>query len=107
MLGKPVEASVGAIQWGALYTLEILLGSPQAQPVVVAKLRSAGVDCFRYVLDNPLVLISAIGWETGVNATRIAVQVRGTLFSSRAVPVPPPHGSARHRSGAGTMTAVA
>ena len=36
MLGKPAEASVGAIQWGALYTLEILLGSAQAQPVVVA-----------------------------------------------------------------------
>jgi hypothetical protein len=56
--------------------LEILLSSPQAQPVV-AKLRSAGVDSFRFVLDNPLLLIPSIGWETSANATKIAALVWG------------------------------
>ena len=48
MLGKPEEASVAVVLWGAVYMLDILLSSPQAQPVV-AKLRSAGVDSFRYL----------------------------------------------------------
>ena len=44
----------------------------------MAKLRSAGVDCFRYLLDNPLPMIAAYGKETGVIATKIAAFVRGT-----------------------------
>jgi hypothetical protein len=76
MLGKPEAASVAGVQWGALYNLEILLSSPLAQPVV-AKLRSAGVDSFRYILDTPLLLIPSIGWETSANATKIAAQVWG------------------------------
>jgi hypothetical protein len=48
MLGKPEEASALAVAWGACGLLDILLGSLQAKPIV-QKLRSAGVDAFRYV----------------------------------------------------------
>lgn len=41
------------------------------------KLRSAGVDCFRYCLDHPLVLFKEFGSETGVTATKIAALVWG------------------------------
>eukprot|EP01052_Picozoa_sp_SAG31_P033802 SAG31_NODE_3867_length_3800_cov_23.537422_4_plen_171_part_00 len=64
------------LQWGVLYTLEIMLESQQAA-LVVAKLRSAGVDCFRYLLDNPCVLLRPVGWESGVHAVKIAAQVWG------------------------------
>ena len=73
MLGKPEDASVCAVWWGALFTLEILLASPGAK-AIVAKLRSAGV---RHLLDTPLVQMSSMGLETGVSATKVAVMVWG------------------------------
>eukprot|EP01047_Picozoa_sp_COSAG01_P029435 COSAG01_NODE_2019_length_8634_cov_14.764499_7_plen_445_part_00 len=93
---KPEEASVNAIQWGALHLLEDLhLDTPQAKPVV-DKLRNAGVDAFRYALDHPLVAMKDIGLvrtprprycngnsltplmqDTTVHATRIAAVVWG------------------------------
>eukprot|EP01048_Picozoa_sp_COSAG05_P002803 COSAG05_NODE_122_length_17611_cov_47.044655_1_plen_598_part_00 len=76
MLGKPEAASVAAIQWGALFVLEVLVSSAEAEPVV-AKLRSAGVESFRYLLDHPLVLLGLLGQETGVFATTIAALVWG------------------------------
>jgi hypothetical protein len=76
MLGKPEDASVCAVWWGALFTLEILLASPGAK-AIVAKLRSAGVDSVRHLLDNPLVQMSSMGLETGVSATKVAVMVWG------------------------------
>ena len=75
MLGKPEAASVGAIVWGALSAIETMLRSPQQAQPVVAKLRSAGVDSFRYLLDHPLVLSVDLGVTTPVTATRIAAQV--------------------------------
>ena len=77
MLNKPEAVSALGIQWGALYFLEVMnLNSPQAQPVV-AKLRSAGVDSFRYLLDHPLAFVADLGIETGVAATKIAALVWG------------------------------
>eukprot|EP01043_Picozoa_sp_COSAG02_P050300 COSAG02_NODE_5156_length_4583_cov_2.229706_2_plen_530_part_00 len=76
MLGRPEAASAAMIQWGVMYTLEIMLESPQAE-LVVDKLRKAGVDCFLYLLDNPCVLLRALGWETGVHAVKIAAQTWG------------------------------
>ena len=67
------------VQYGCLFSLAALLVSPLAAKPVIAKLRSAGVDCFRYVLDNPLVQIQDLGLDTATNATRIAAQVRGAL----------------------------
>lgn len=78
MLGKPEEASICAVWWGALFTLLILLGSPQSGPMVAAKLRSAGVDSFRYILDNPLVQAAGAGMVTTQTATRIAALVWGS-----------------------------
>ena len=80
MLGKPEEASVCSVSFGVLYLLEVLLRSPQARPIVTDKLRSAGVDSFRYLIDNPLVLWEVAGLETGVRATQIAARVRITLL---------------------------
>ena len=80
MLGKPDEVSVVAVQYGGLTSLEALnLSSPEAQPIV-AKIRSAGVDSFRFMLDNPLVLMADFGFETGVSATKIAALVRSAPF---------------------------
>ena len=76
MLGEPGAASPSAIQWGALETLEIMLRSPRQAEPIVAKLRSAGVDSFRYLLDHPLVQFVEMELGTAVNATRIAAQVR-------------------------------
>jgi hypothetical protein len=77
MLGNPEEASPIAVVWGGLQLLDQLdLGSPHAKPIV-DKLRSAGVDCFRYCLDHPLVLFKEFGSETGVTATKIAALVWG------------------------------
>jgi hypothetical protein len=53
MLANPEAAHGAVVQWFALYFLDVVLRSPHAQPVV-AKLRSAGVDSFRYLLDHPL-----------------------------------------------------
>lgn len=79
MLGKPEQASVCAITWGVLATLEDLLRSEQARPIVTKKLRSAGVESFRYILDHPLVNFAELGLETGPQATYIAALVRGIL----------------------------
>jgi hypothetical protein len=45
MMGTGYDEAVhgGVVQWFALYTLEVLLGSPQAGPIA-RKLRSAGVE---------------------------------------------------------------
>ena len=87
MLGNPDEASVCAVAYGALAALEMLnLGSPQAQPIV-DKLHSAGVDQFRYLLDNPLVFAAAFGLETGSQATKIAALVWGRDDGGLAKPV--------------------
>jgi hypothetical protein len=66
MLNKPEATSICAMWWGGLWTLEVLLGSAQAK-LIVAKLRSAGVDSFRYLLDNPRVQFASLGMETGAN----------------------------------------
>eukprot|EP01043_Picozoa_sp_COSAG02_P026255 COSAG02_NODE_1506_length_12232_cov_420.616088_18_plen_396_part_00 len=79
MLGKPEQASVCGVWYGGLTTLETLLASAQATPIVTDKLRSAGVESFRYLLDHPLVQVAALGLETGVSATTITAQVRVTL----------------------------
>ena len=84
MLGKPDAAS----NLGIAYLLQMLdnldLSSSQAKPVV-SKLRSAGVDSFRYLLDHPLVCFAIT--DTSVQATRIAALVRGTLCSPLFSPV--------------------
>ena len=59
---------MNAVQYGGLSFLEILLDSPQAEPIT-AKLRSAGVDAFRFLLDNPLVLAGKFGMDTGVQVS--------------------------------------
>jgi hypothetical protein len=80
LLGNPDEASALALLGGSLLFLEHGLSSPKNSELVVAQLRSAGVASFRYLLDNPLSLLGAFGVETGVQATRIAAVVRGTLL---------------------------
>jgi hypothetical protein len=77
MLGKPDDAGVIYLTWGVLHSLEILLGSAQARPIVVAKLRSAGVDSLRYMLDHPLVTLGDFGQGSGAQATRVAALVWG------------------------------
>ena len=81
MLGRPGDVAVNALQWGGLFVLEVLLSNAESAPMVAAKLRSAGVDVFRYVLDNPLVMLADFGWETGVHATKVAAQVHPLLLS--------------------------
>jgi hypothetical protein len=85
MMGKPEEANVIGMQWGILNILEILLKSTHAAPIVSRKLRGAGADSFRYLLDNPLVNLPALGWETGPQATRIAAMVCASPFSRRHI----------------------
>ena len=79
MLGQPGQVGVCAFTYGALDTLELLLGSEKARPIVMEKLRSAGKDGFRHMLDNPLTHIGDMGFETGMQGTKIAALVRGTL----------------------------
>jgi hypothetical protein len=76
MMNRPEATSVTAMLWGGLYTLEVLLGSPQAE-LVAAKLRSAGVDSFRYLLDHALVQGKSVGIESSVMATKVAALVWG------------------------------
>eukprot|EP01043_Picozoa_sp_COSAG02_P068075 COSAG02_NODE_11171_length_1777_cov_2.868892_1_plen_409_part_00 len=85
MMGKPEEANVIIMQWSMLNILEILLKSTHAAPIVSKKLRGAGADSFRYLLDNPLVNLPSVGFETGSQATRIAAMVRVSLFSRRHI----------------------
>ena len=85
MLGKPEEGNVCGMQWGVVNVLEILLKSAHAAPIVARKLRSAGVDSFRYLIDHPLINLPSIGFETGSQATRIAAMVRVSLFSRRHI----------------------
>lgn len=87
MLGKPEEACICAVWWGALFTLSILLGSPQSGPMVAAKLRSAGVDSFRYILDHPLVQNEEIGLVSTVTVTRIAAFVWGSACTNQLLAI--------------------
>lgn len=76
MLGRPEEASVNALIWGGVFLLDYMLASPQASEPVATRLRSAGVDAVRYVLDHPLSNFTT--WnETGGHATKIAAKVWG------------------------------
>jgi hypothetical protein len=79
MLGNPQAANTMAVQYGVVNFLDMLLSSDcdtQVEPII-AKLRAAGVDCFRYLLDNPLVTLASMYMETGANATRVAALVWG------------------------------
>jgi hypothetical protein len=76
MIDKPQEISVCAFWWGALFTLERLLSSPQAKPIA-DRLRRSGVESVRYLLDHPLVQLGDMGFDTGPTATRIAALVWG------------------------------
>jgi hypothetical protein len=70
MLG-PEHASVVAVEFGALEMIQVLVSSPEQAKPIAAKLRSAGVDSFRYILDHPLVCLTTL-CETGPAATRKA-----------------------------------
>lgn len=115
MLGNPPAASMLAVMAGSLFNLEVMLGSSTsaAQPII-AKLRSAGVDSFRYVLDHPLIAFASFHLETATTATRLAALVRGhvlpSLFSLLTLifllDLPGGYFEVR-RSGAETMMAVA
>jgi hypothetical protein len=79
MLGNPAGVAMAVPQYGGLQTLATLLDSPDrslTEPIV-AKLRSAGVDSFRYILDHPLHNMKDIGNASGPNAIRIAARVWG------------------------------
>jgi hypothetical protein len=81
MLG-PDLSSVVAVQFGALEQLKALLhytvpgaqGQRQSKPIA-EKVRSAGCDAIRYVLDHPLTVFPLF-LESGPTATRIAAMVR-------------------------------
>jgi hypothetical protein len=74
MMNDPSQTSVNAICFGGLMFLQTLLGSPGQSEPIVAKLRSAGVDAFRYVLDHPLWNFETVGMGTANQATNIAAQ---------------------------------
>ena len=77
MLGDPSEANVVTVMMGGLMTFEYMdLSSEQAKPYV-AKLRSSGAAAFRFLLDNPLAHMAALGQETGLTATKVAAVVWG------------------------------
>jgi hypothetical protein len=77
VLGNAAEASVMSVWYGGLDFLDKLrLGSPEAAPIV-EKLRSAGVDAFRFILDNPLAYLRVLGLETAPTAVRVAALVWG------------------------------
>ena len=80
MMDSPSDCSVNSLQWGGLWFIEVLLESPCASQPIISKLRSAGVDAFRYVLDHPLLMMGDLGYETGSVATRIAALVRCTAL---------------------------
>jgi hypothetical protein len=66
MLGNPSEANaVGLLT--CLFFLEIVLGSSQPE-VIVRKLRGTGVETFRYLLDQPVLVLPDLGFESGVKA---------------------------------------
>ena len=98
MLGKPEDANVLTVAYGALFVLEVklmlsrfvvlstsltqktsplqnLVTSSEAGPVV-SKLRSAGTGVFRYCLDNNLVLLTGF-MDTATYATKVAALVWG------------------------------
>ena len=86
MLGRPEDVAINALQWGGVYMLEVLMSDVESAPIVAAKLRSAGVDIFRYLLDNPLVLLADLGWETSIHATKVAALVRCLPLLAPALP---------------------
>ena len=77
MLGDPDEACNISVTLGSLYFLEVGLGSARDSEKIVAKLRRAGVECIRYLLDNPLSMIASLGLASGVQATKIAAMTWG------------------------------
>ena len=80
MLGNPSEANaVGLLT--CLFFLEIVLGSSQPE-VIVRKLRGTGVETFRYLLDQPVLVLPDLGFESGVKATIVAALVRIVLLCS-------------------------
>lgn len=76
VMGKPEDASVVAVWYGGLYLLDKLdIGSPRGKPIV-DRIRSAGVDVFRFVIDHPLVQLGDIGMGSNVTGTKVAAIVR-------------------------------
>jgi hypothetical protein len=76
-MDRPSDCNINSLQWGSLWLLEVLLSSPEAAQQIVSKLRGAGSDAFRYLLDHPLSMLGDLGYETGSQATRIAALVWG------------------------------
>ena len=52
--------------------------------LIITKLRSSGIGAFRYILDNPIVLMASIGYETSIQATKIAARVRSLRLATFA-----------------------
>ena len=78
MLNSPADSNVDLLVC-AVVQLETLLGSAEGE-TVKSKLRSAGTDAFRYLLDNPLVFLTGFGhtiYGTGSSATGAAATVWG------------------------------
>ena len=83
LLGDPSQASAGSIQWGVLSLLDILLLQAADPAPIISRLRSGGVDMFRYCIDHPRVHVRDFGMDTALNAIKIAAAVR-LFFSSCA-----------------------
>ena len=65
------------MEWGTLLFLEVLLESPESAGPLITKLRGAGAEVFRYLLDHPLDNFAQLGHDTGVKATKIAALTWG------------------------------
>jgi len=87
-LGRPEAASKLGVLYLGLWVLGTLVKSPQAKPIV-AKLRSAGVDCFRYILDHPVVIGADVEMTSADPAMEIASVVRDALTHSHTRTVVP------------------
>ena len=81
LLGDPSQASAGSIQWGVLSLLDLLLHQAADPAPFVNRLRSGGVNVFRYCIDHPRVHFRDFGMDTALNAIKIAAAVR-LLFPS-------------------------
>ena len=77
VLGKAEATSVCSAWYGGVALLGLLgLTSPEGKPVA-EKLRSAGTDSFRFVLEHPLVHFRELGMNSGKDATTVAALVWG------------------------------